>query len=322
MLRRFRFFLLAAPFVFLSSPNALAQCSAPSSPGVRICAPTPNSTVVYLPAIEVNSTPKSGSIYKFIIYDNGSNIFEGSPYQAGITLYDGALRNGLHNVVVNAWDTAGNLLQSKVSFTIIGYGYPLFCTAPATPGINFCVPPDNSLQQSGIPVSATAKGYSAITTMQVYLDGKLQVQQQGYNYLSTGVSPGNPGTHQVTMVAYDSTGHRFAATKTVTSSYDSYNCPPKGNGPCAPGFILNSPTPDQFVNPTFMVKAQIQNNPSPITALKIYLDGALMAQSGGPTLYQELTTGLRGTHVLTFQAWDTVGRLYRVQQNVNIGVPH
>lgn len=316
------FLLLSTTVVLLGSLNAFAQCSAPSTPGVRICAPTPNSTVVYLPAIQVNSTPKSGSIYKFIIYDNGKQTFEGEPYQSGVTLYDGALRNGFHNIVVNAWDTAGNLLQSKVSFTIVGYGYSLFCDAPAGPGINFCVPPANSLQQSGVPVSATAKGYSAITAIQVYVDGKLQTEQRGYNYLSTGVFPSAPGAHRITMVAYDSTGHRFAASKMVTTSYDSYNCPPKGNGPCSPGFVVNSPSSDEFVDGTFNLNAEVLNNPRPISAMKVYLDGTLIAQSGGPTVYQSVTTAARGTHVLTFQAWDTAGNLYRVQQNVNVGVAH
>ncbi|HYG97875.1 MAG TPA: hypothetical protein VD837_02000 [Terriglobales bacterium] len=275
-----------------------------------------------MPAIQVNSTPRSGAIYKFIIYDNGKKMFEGEPYQTGVVLYDGALRNGFHNLVVNAWDTSGNLLQSKISFTVVGYGYPLLCSVPASPGINFCVPPANSLQQSGIPVSATAKGHTRITAMQVYVDGKLQTGQQGYHYLSTGVFPSGPGTHRITVVAYDSTGHRFASTKTVRSTYDAHSCPPKGNNPCSPGFVVEGPMPDEFVGASFTVKAQILNNPKPITAIKVYLDARLIAESNGPTLYQSTTTEARGTHILTFQAWDTDGNLYRVQQNVNIGVPH
>lgn len=322
MLCHLKSLLVLLSLVPLYAVNANAQCNAPSAPGVRICAPTPNSTVAYLPAIQVNSTPKSGSIYKFVIYDNGKKTFEGDPYQSGVVLYDGSLHNGLHNIVVNAWDTAGNLLQSRVTFTMIGYGYPPFCSAPSAPGINFCTPPDSSLQQRNIPVSATARGYSAITTMQVYVDGKLQVSQNGYNYLSTGVVPDSPGTHRITMVAFDSTGHRFAATKTVKSSYDWHDCPPKGDGPCAPGFSVTTPLPDSFVEGSFQLTAEIVDNPSPITAMKVYLDGFLVAQSGGPTLYQTVTTAMRGTHILTFQAWDTTGRLYRVQQNVNIGVDH
>jgi hypothetical protein len=237
-------------------------------------------------------------------------------------LYDGAMKNGTHNIVVNAWDTAGNLLQSRVTFTIVGQGYPLFCAAPASLGINFCVPPANSVQTQGIPVSATAKGYTAISAIQVYLDGKLQMTQTGYNYLSTGVAPSVPGNHSVTMVAYDSTGHRFAATKTVLSTYGYEDCPPKGNNPCSPGFVINGPSPDAFVGSSLELDGQIANNPAPITAMKVYLDNIQIAASSGPTLRQTVSTGVSGTHILSFQAWDTAGHVYRVQQNVNINVAH
>jgi hypothetical protein len=299
-----------------------AQCSSPAQSGVRICAPTPNATVIYQPGLQINSTPVSGSIYKFKIYDNGREIFEGDPYQSGVTLFDADIRNGRHNIVVNAWDTGGNLVQSNVSFTVVGQGYPLFCAAPALPGINFCVPPASTVQSEGIPVSATATGYSAISAIQIYLDGKLQMTQTGYNYLSTGVFPTAPGQHSVTMVAYDTTGHRFAATKSVLSTYGYEDCPPKGNNPCSPGFVVNGPVPEAFVESSFTVDAQIVNNPMPITALKVYLDNTQLAASGGPTLRQAVSTGVSGTHILTFQAWDGAGHLYRVQQNVNVNVVH
>lgn len=300
---------------------ASAQCSAPSAPGVRICAPTPNSTVVYLPGIQLNSTPQTGAIHKFIIYDNGRAIFAGDPYQTGVTLYDADVRNGPHNIVVNAWDTGGHLLQAKVSFYVIGQGFPLFCPAPKSPGINFCVPPPNSVL-AGIPVSATATGYSKITGIAVYLDGKFQFSETGYNYLSSGVAPALPGKHRVTMVAYDSTGHKFSATKYVTSTYDYYDCPPKGNGPCSPGFVVDTPIQDQFVKNSFTIKASILNNPQPITKIVAYLGGTQVAKANGPTLYQTVNNAPSGTHILTLQAWDTAGKLYRVQQNVYINVPH
>lgn len=313
---------LLAYLLLASTSMLIAQCSAPSQPGVRICAPTPNSTVVYQPALEFNSSPVSGSIYRFIVYDNGQQSFVGEPYQTGVTLYNGAMKNGVHNIVVNAWDTAGHLLQSRVTFTIVGQGYPLFCATPSSPGINFCVPPANSLQTQGIAVSATAKGYSPVSAIQIYLDGKLQMTQTGFDYLSTAVFPSVPGKHSVTMVAYDSTGHRFASTKTVLSTYGYEDCPPKGNNPCSPGFVINGPFADAFVSSSFEINAQIENNTEPVTAIRVYLDNTQVAASSGPTIRQTISTVLSGTHILTYQAWDTAGHLYRVQQNVNINVAH
>jgi hypothetical protein len=313
---------LAISSLLVFVPRAtLAQCSAPASAGVRICSPTANATVVFVPAIEINSTPVSGAIHQFIIYDNGKQLYQGSPYQSGIILYDGSVRNGTHNVVVNAWDTTGHMLQAKVTFQVVGQGYPLFCSTPSAPGVNFCVPPANSVQIAYIPASARAKGYSAISTIQLYLDGKFQLSESGNNYLSTSVFPPVPGTHTVTMVASDTTGHRFSASRTVKSTYGYYECAPKGNF-CMPGFEINTPGDEAFVGSSFTVNAQIVDNPNPITTIRVYLDGKQVAQSSGPTISQTVSGTPSGTHVLTFQAWDTAGKLYRVQQNLNINVPH
>lgn len=309
-------------FVLICSAAAQELCNPPSQPGVRICTPTQNSIVVYGPAIQVNSTPDSVPIYKFIIYDNDVSIYEGAPYQTGINLYDGGMRNGPHRLVVNVWDTTGRLFQARSNFTIIGQGYPIFCDAPKSPGINMCVPPPNSVQPSNVPVSATATGFSKITALQVYLDGQLQNFEEGNNYLSTAVFPTVPGQHNVTMVAWDSTGHRFWSSKNVLTSYDYLNCPPKGNAPCAPGFVIESPFSEAYVGSSFPVKSTIENNPLQITRTVLYLDNTQVAESSGPILAETVNNAPSGTHILTFQAWDTAGHLYRVQQNININVPH
>ena len=315
-------FLVFSLLVFCCAINLHAQCSAPAKPGVRICTPTPNSYVAFVPAIEVNSAPKDGAIQRFIIYDNGKQIFVGNPYQTGIALYDGAVKNGLHYVVVNAWDSGGNLLQASVTFNVIGSGYSLFCAKPKAPGINFCVPPPNTVQTLNIPISATATGYSNIASISVYLDSKFQFNVPGYDYLSTSVQATSPGKHNVTMVAYDLSGHSFAASKTVLTAYDYYSCPPKGNGPCSPGFEVQSPLSESYVGNSFAIQASITNNPRPITTMQAYIGGTLVANSNGPTMYQTVKNAPSGTRVLTLQAWDTGGYLYRIQENINVNVPH
>jgi hypothetical protein len=315
-------FLLTLALTVTAQTFGQGECSPPAQPGIRICTPTPNSTVVYVPLIAVNTTPDSAPIYKFIIYDNDVNIFEGVPYQTGINLFDAGMRNGPHRVVVNAWDTTGRLFQARVNFNEIGQGYPIFCNAPASPGINFCVPPANSVQSLGVPVSATATGYTKITAIQAYLDGQLQNFEEGNNYLSTSVSPSAPGEHTVMMVAWDSTGHRFWSSKKVLTSYDYLNCPPKGNAPCIAGFVINAPFEEAYVDSSFPVQATIENNPLPITKMVLYIDSTQVADSNGPTMSQSISNTPSGTHILTFQAWDTAGHLYRVQQNININVPH
>jgi hypothetical protein len=76
------------------------------------------------------------------------------------------------------------------------------------------------------------------------------------------------------------------------------------------------------VDSSFPVQATIENNPLPITKMVLYIDSTQVADSNGPTMSQTISNTPSGTHILTFQAWDTAGHLYRVQQNININVPH
>src|SRR6266404_8380740 len=142
-----------------SSLSAFADCTAPASPGVRICTPTSNATIsgAYM---EINSTPQSGSIHRFIVYIDNKIHYIGDPYQTGVNLGDGSVYNGAHLLVVKAWDTSGNVLQARRSFTVTNAGSGP-CPKPTTPGLNVCDPIWGSYQPNlSIPISVAAKGYS------------------------------------------------------------------------------------------------------------------------------------------------------------------
>ena len=61
----------------------------------------------------------------------------------------------------------------------------------------------------------------------------------------------------------------------------------------------------------------VENNPAPITGMKAYLNGTVVAVSSGPTLDQQVNAN-KGTQILTIQAWDSAGKLYRLVENVNV----
>jgi len=320
-------YLLTSLLLFLFFPyHLLAECTAPSSPGVRICSPSPNSTLVYIPALEFNSTPAFGaSITQFIVYDNDNESVAGLPGQTGETIINAATYNGFHHIVINAWDTAGHLYQASVSFTVAGDGYSLFCPAPSSPGINFCEPPARgAVLSTYYGVSATATGYSSIAAMRLYVDGKAQITQPNSNQLSTAASVGTQGNHTVAFVAWDNSGHVFTSTRKIysTYTYSLVNCPPKGNDPCSPGFNNPTPAPNDYVGTSFTIQVQVLNNPNPISALKAYIDNTLVATSDGPAMMSPVENAPTGTHIITLQAWDTTGVMYRYQYNVNINMAH
>lgn len=276
--------------------------------------------VQYIPAIEVNSTPGLGSIQKFIIYVDDRDVYEGQTGQTGINLYDASIRNGSHHLVVNAWDSDGQLFQAGEMFTIIGDGYPLFCSVPSAPGINFCVPLDAGFQPTSIPVSATATGATTITALEIYVDSESQAISSGQDYISTSVAT-SPGQHNLTVVAWDSSGEVYTASKTVTAYYGAYGCAPKGNQ-CSPGIEAQAPLGEDYVDNSFLVEASVRDNPDPVAAMKVYLDNTPVAASDGPMIDQQVTDAPDGAHILTIQAWDTSGNLYKVAYNININVLH
>lgn len=326
-MRRLLFPLLI--FVIVLPALAAAECAAPEAPGVRICSPTANSTVADVPAIDFNSTPAFGAdITKFVVYDNNVKLYQGYPGQAGTSLTDGSIKNGLHKIVINAWDSQGNIFQSAVKFTVVGDGYPQ-CAVPSSPGINFCGPPAGAELGLNYSIYVAAKGNSNITAMKLYVDGKQQQSTfngfYGNPSFSTIVEVPTQGDHKVTFNAWDSGGHVFTASRTLRSTYTRgyEDCPPKGTSSCLAGFDSSSmPEPNSYVENTFPITANVVNNTNQITIMKAWIDNVVVATSNGPTMSSTVNNAPNGTHILTLQAWEASGVTYRIQYNININVPH
>lgn len=291
---------------------AHASCDAPSTAGLRICFPTEGSTVMYVSALEMAATAKSGAIVRAKVWDNGKLVDDFS-FLPG-TLFDGAIKNGYHTVTVKAWDSAGNVVQASRSFRVTGYGVGT-CAQPSTPGVNLCWPKSDSWQpNTSVPVSATARGNnSKIKSISLFVDGKFLAGASGASILTgAGVSAGR---HRVAAVAHDYAGNTYKSVN-YFNAYYNYDCNPR-SGACSPGIILNSP--NGFDVPTsFRVQADVTGNPSPITSMKIYLDGSVVAQNNGPGIAKQLDLPANSTHIIWVKAWDAAGRMYATYQTVYV----
>lgn len=320
--------------------DALAECTPASSPGVRICSPTQNGTVVYgipvigaedfAPFIDFNSTPAPGArIVKVKAYDNNRKFFEGADFQTGATIGDDTLLNGFHNLAINAWDSNGNVYQGRVSFWIVGDGFPFSCPLPSAPGINFCGPPaDAVLSRRDIKVAASATGQSERASdvpnpIRLYVDNKEWTTQTSRT-LYTEAATSSQGDHKFTIVAWDLNGNTYVSNRTLTSaySYDWQRCSPHGD--CLVPGIGISPRPgrNEYVGNSFTIQASVEGNPLPITAMRAYIGNTVVASSTGPTISMPVTNVPNGTQALTLQAWDTAGAVYRVRYSINVNVPH
>jgi len=324
---RFSLIILTLLFLFTLPTVVFADCAAPSSPGVRICSPTPNATVVYVPTIDFNTAPTSGAeIVKYAVYDNSRKTWQDASGSTGTTLIDPSIKNGLHTLVINAWDSSGKLYQSRVSFRVTGDGFPFGCALPSSPGVNFCSPPSNAVLSTNYPTWASATGKSSIAAMRLYIDGKAITTQTNVNQFGGNGSVGTQGNHKLTVVAWDKSGNVYSSSRILRSIYKFtyFDCPPKGTDPCRPGFSGDSVSPQQdaYTGNAFTLMANILQNPRPITTMKAYIDNTLVATANGPTMTSPVENAPNGTHILTFQAWDTGGVMYRIQYNINVNVPH
>lgn len=294
--------------IVLGAAAAHADCAAPSSPGLKICFPNEGSTVMYVPGVEMAATTAGAGVHHVEVWVNGTKR-DNFSYLPG-HLYDASMKNGWNRVTVKVWDTAGNLLQATRSFHVTGFGVGT-CATPATSGVNLCWPLSGSFQPNdAVPIAATARGLnSKIKYVNLYVDGKFLVGQAASYIVSGGAV--TAGKHLVTATAVDYAGHRFTATHTFNAYYN-FDCNPR-TGQCWPGVVINQPYgPD--VPTSFTLQADVQNNPRPITAMKVYVDGVLRVSNGGPGITLAITFPKDSTHIVWVNAWDTAGKQYSAYQ--------
>ncbi len=302
--------ILVAPLATLLSLPAHANCPAPTNPGAVICFPSNGSTVTYLMNIEAAATGRNGlPIVQMILYSNNHKIDQVNN-TAALTFSDGNdIYNQSYHLVLNAWDSEGNLYQASATVKVIDGAYP--CSHPAS-GINFCSPPNNSYQpDSGVQL--VAWGSSNVTSMNAWLNGTLIDVANG-NEINAITGGSNYTQWQMfTVKAYHGSQPLYTATANF-KMYHVYQC---GRSGCNPGVVIQQPTNDEDTNSPFTVAADVEDNTQQITAMKVYLDNVVVATSTGPTIRANVTAAA-GTHLLSVQAWDTSGALYKTDQTVNV----
>ena len=308
-------FLAMMFFFCLLSRVAAADCAPPATAGVVICQPSPNSTTFQVPHIEAAANPASGSITGISVLIDGKDVFDNSGNV--ISLFEGGITNGKHTLQIEAIDSFGRHLTSSEPFTVTG-NTPL--CPPSAVGMFICAPVASSSVSQNLQFSLGFKGLATISHVRVYVDNKPFADFNPPfglpDQIIGSAGPVSAGTHMMTATAWDIHGQTYKNSVTFNAFFDG-GCPPKGNAPCTPVLTAESPEDGEDVSSTFLVSAHVDFNTVSISAMKVYLDGHVVAQSFGPTFHQNLTAA-KGTHILTLQAWDIDGKLYRVTENVNV----
>ena len=92
---------------------ASATCRPPAKAGAAICFPTTNATVVFPMNIEGAATGENGlPITRMILYSNNVKLLEKDNSDTIYLVMDeNDYFNQSYNLVLNAWDSGGNLFQ-------------------------------------------------------------------------------------------------------------------------------------------------------------------------------------------------------------------
>jgi hypothetical protein len=294
-------------------PAAFGDCAAPSQSGLALCFPSKGSTVLYPSTIEMAANSGNVPITHVSVYD-GNVKMDSLDFIPG-QLIDYGIKNGEHNITVNAWDANGKLYQAKTSFTITGFGVK-FCAPGGT--INLCWPSQGSYQpESSIPISAAFA--AGVKSWSITLDGtpfinSTEAGQSASWPILTSASTG-PGSHTVVVSAVDAKGTKSTVTRQFFSFYD-LSCNPI-NGACTPGIVMTQPADMDISGSSFRVQAEVTGNPKPTTKMIVYLDGTKVEQSAGPGITANVKAA-KGSHYVVVLAWDTAGNLYESYENVNL----
>lgn len=198
--------------------------------------------------------------------------------------------NGTHTVAVYAagWD---NLLQ-KSTFTLNIASPGATCgTPPASTAIAICNPANGS--SVGSPVYVDSAGGSAVTFMEVWVDGAKVFQTSG-NKVVTHVSMMS-GPHTMTIYGRNSSGVVGKSTVTFTVASSGSGGPCSSPPASATATIICSPTANSTVTSPVNVQAE---GGSSVNFMEVWVDGAKRFQTNGNTVSTSLTLAA-GSHHLT-----------------------
>ena len=307
--------LTLTAMIFALAVPASAACPEPASGKLVICQPSLNSTVFQVPHIEAVANPTSGSITGMKVFIDNKQVFQSSGPE--ISLFEGGIANGKHELRVTAADNFGRNYEAQSSFSVTG-NLSLSCPVSGV-GVRICSPGDGQVISQNLGFTAGFKGNATISHVRAYV-GSTAVADfappfSSPNLLIAEAGRTTPGVHTLTITAWDTKGTVYKSSVDFKAFFES-GCPPKG-GPCNPGVYPDVPNDGDDVHSPFRLSASVQFNSKSITGMRVYVDGVVAGTSSGPVFDQEITAA-KGTHIVVIQAWDTAGRLYRLTENVNV----
>ena len=245
-----------------------------------------DGAVVASPAHIQASASNSSSVIAMQIYVDGV-----LKYQEKTATLDAAvpMTTGLHNVVVQSWDTAGGIHKSAIAVRV------------GTNAVVVSAPAPNTVVSAPVLVTAEANGPSLVSTMSLSVDGSTTHVVSGDSINTSLTLPLGP--HVLKIQSTDQAGttktNKFAVTV------------------AKPTATILSPVPDATLYSPISLWALTQD-PSRVNAVKVYVDDVLYREFTGDGVKAPLPIPIPGKHRLVFQAWNRAGEIYNAAMSMNI----
>jgi acid phosphatase len=161
--------------------------------------------------------------------------------------------------------------------------------------VDVSTPFEDAVVASPLHIHATAINSSAISAMQVYVDGNLKYQAGG-SPLDVKL-PVSLGTHHIVVKSSDTAGgiHSQGIDVKVQSQ----------------AVVISNPEPNAFVLSSVALSA-VGGGTNSVTKMQLYVDGNPQFQSSGNTLNTTVSL-TRGPHTLAVEASDSSGNLTKTK---------
>jgi hypothetical protein len=180
-----------------------APVTPPTSGSVTMTSPLNNQSVVS-PVTFTGQAASAPGITAMQVYEDNKLVYNTAASSVNTSI---AMTAGAHNVVMQAFDAAGNVFKTSAAITV---------TAPSasTETVTVASPAQNASVASPVSIVATAAAPTAITAMQIYEDNKL-VYQTASASLSTSLAM-STGAHTLAIKAWDAAGASSLVSRTIT----------------------------------------------------------------------------------------------------------
>lgn len=177
----------------------LALCASAFA-GVSVSSPG-NGSTVGTPTHFVASASSSSSITHMTIYVDYNKVWGADTNKIDAYV---SLSGGNHKAVVQAWDSAGNVLKSSTIYFTVGSSSSS-SSSNTVDGITISSPSDGATVSSPVQVTATASASSGISRTYIYVDYNVAYKTSG-GKVSTSLSLSS-GWHKLVVQSWDNNGN-------------------------------------------------------------------------------------------------------------------